>query len=41
LKAALAVQKATRSATPPDFRTSFAACKAYLDAHPRQTSKEA
>jgi DNA topoisomerase-3 len=40
VKAVLAVQKATRSTPPPDFRTSFAACKAYLDAHPRQ-AKEA
>ena len=36
VKAALAIQKATRSPPPPDFRISFAACKAYLDAHPRQ-----
>lgn len=40
VKAALAIQRASRTPPPHDFRTSFVACKAYLDAHPRQSTKE-
>lgn len=34
VKAAMAVAKRTGAPPPPTFRTDFAACKAYLDAHP-------
>jgi DNA topoisomerase-3 len=36
LDAVATVQRATGQAPPGDYRTNFAACKAYLDAHPRQ-----